>query len=148
MAMLCPEQKVGMTTVKTKKYSYNYYFFVKAVYCMTKKERSDSTEKKLKRRHEGIERRMRKTPAPRKKRVKTLQSKGLCTREQRLDRDSDSNSSFTSESEDENAICPADHCMEPEGDEVGFRIFFFSHFVLYFHLAILLTFLSQGSYPD
>ncbi|KAM5180075.1 lysine-specific demethylase 5B [Mantella aurantiaca] len=89
-----------------------------AVYCITKKERAESTEKKLKRRHEGTERRMRKTPAPRKKRVKTLQSKGLCSREQRLDRDSDSQCSFTSESEDENAICPADNCMEPEGDEV------------------------------
>ncbi|XP_068125459.1 lysine-specific demethylase 5B [Hyperolius riggenbachi] len=89
-----------------------------AVHCFTKRERSDSTEKKLKRRHEGTERRMKKTPAPRKKRVKTLRSKEVCSREQRPDRDSDSQCSFTSESEDENAICPADHCMEPEGDEV------------------------------
>lgn len=105
-------------------HSKHYLSLLKAVCCITKKEWSDSTEKKLKRRHECTGRRMRKTPAPRKKRVKTLQSKGSCSREQHLDVDSDSQSSFTSESEDENAFCPADNCMEPEGDEVGFLFFF------------------------
>ncbi|KAM9320723.1 lysine-specific demethylase 5B [Gastrophryne carolinensis] len=83
---------------------------------LVKKERSDSAEKKLKRRHEGTERTMWKTPAPRKKRVKTQQPKDACIKEKH--RDSDPQCSFTSESEDENAICPANHCLEPEGDEV------------------------------
>ncbi|XP_075709612.1 lysine-specific demethylase 5B isoform X4 [Rhinoderma darwinii] len=91
-----------------------------AVSCLIKKERTECTDKKLKRRHDGTDGRMKKASAPRKKRVKCLHSKDLCSREQRLEiRDSDSLCSFTSESEDDdNAVCPADQCMEPEGDEV------------------------------
>ncbi|XP_075051804.1 lysine-specific demethylase 5B, partial [Mixophyes fleayi] len=88
-----------------------------AVTCMVK-DRTDSTEKRLKRRHEGTDARMKKTATPRKKRVKTLHSKDLCSKEKNPEtRDGDSQC-FTSESEDEYAVCPAERCMEPEGDEV------------------------------
>ncbi|KAE8623760.1 hypothetical protein XENTR_v10005720 [Xenopus tropicalis] len=88
-----------------------------AVNCI-RKERSDSTDQKLKRRREG---RMRKTPTFLKKRVKVAKPKDLCGREllPEESRASDSQSSFTSdESDDDDAFCPADRCMEPEGDEV------------------------------
>ncbi|MEE6493117.1 hypothetical protein FKM82_016745 [Ascaphus truei] len=92
-----------------------------AMSCTARKERSGSAERKLKRRHEGPGRRMRKIAAPSKKRVKILQPKDLSSREQHPEetRASDSQSSLTSdESDDDNAVCPADRCMEPEGDEV------------------------------
>ncbi|KAM4794669.1 LOW QUALITY PROTEIN: lysine-specific demethylase 5B [Rhinophrynus dorsalis] len=85
-----------------------------------KEECSDTSERKLKRRHEGTGYRMKRTPAHCKKRVKGLQSK-VCSREHlpQETRALDSQSSFTSdESDDENAFCPADRCLEPEGDEV------------------------------
>ncbi|KAG8451341.1 hypothetical protein GDO86_003521 [Hymenochirus boettgeri] len=89
-----------------------------AVNCIIRKERTDSTEQKLKRRREG---RIRKVPMLNKKRVKVVQSKDICSREQLSDenRTNDSQCSFSSdESDDENAFCPAERCMEPEGDEV------------------------------
>ncbi|XP_063810892.1 lysine-specific demethylase 5B isoform X2 [Pseudophryne corroboree] len=105
---LCKQQGTEWNTTRSE-----------AVTCLVKKDRTDSTEKKLKRRHEGTDGRMKKMATPRKKRVKTVQSKDLCGREKNLEtRDSDSQGSFTSESEDDYAVCPAEQCLEPEGDEV------------------------------
>ncbi|KAM4700298.1 lysine-specific demethylase 5B isoform 2-T2 [Discoglossus pictus] len=90
--------------------------------CTSKKERCSSDERKLKRHHEGPGLRMKKTPVPRKKRAKMLQSKGLCNHGQFSEdtRASDSRCSFTSDESDDNDddVCPADQCLEPEGDEV------------------------------
>ncbi|KAM8976548.1 lysine-specific demethylase 5B isoform 1-T1 [Pelodytes ibericus] len=85
--------------------------------CIVKKDRPERTERRLKRRLDGTEVRMKKRTATRKKRV-TLTSVDLCSREQFSEdaRISDSQGSVTSD--DDNAVCPAEHCIEPEGDEV------------------------------
>ncbi|XP_053560711.1 lysine-specific demethylase 5B-like [Bombina bombina] len=85
--------------------------------CTARKDKSCSAEWRLKRGHEGAGHKMRKKPTPCKKRVKIPQSKDLYYHEET--KPNDSQWSFTSdESDDDNAVCPADHCQEPEGDEV------------------------------
>ncbi|KAG9493201.1 lysine-specific demethylase 5B [Eleutherodactylus coqui] len=104
----CKQQGTEWNTIRSE-----------VVSCLMKKEKIECIDKKLKRRHEGTDSRIKKASVPRKKRVKSLQSKDLCSRDQRLEiRDGDSLCSLTSESEDDNAVCPAEQCMEPEGDEV------------------------------
>uniref|UniRef100_A0A8U8B8P5 [histone H3]-trimethyl-L-lysine(4) demethylase n=1 Tax=Geospiza parvula TaxID=87175 RepID=A0A8U8B8P5_GEOPR len=107
--------------------------------CRGKKDGISYMERKLKRRFEretfcGEKRaRVKKMRTPKKKKLKLSHSKDLCSnkvereRERLLElqRSSDSHllSSDTSfseqeDSEDEDAICPAVNCLQPEGDEV------------------------------
>lgn len=95
-------------------------------------------ERKLKRRFERESfydekrARVKKMRTPKKKKLKLNHSKDLCTnkleRERLLEmpRSSESHSlpsdtSFSEQedSEDEDAICPAVNCLQPEGDEVS-----------------------------
>lgn len=106
--------------------------------CRGRKDGIGSMERKLKRRFEretfcGEKRaRVKKMRTPKKKKLKLSHSKDLCSnklereRERLLElqRSSDSHllpsdmSSEQEDSEDEDAICPAVNCLQPEGDEV------------------------------
>ncbi|XP_053310212.1 lysine-specific demethylase 5B [Spea bombifrons] len=76
----------------------------------------DRSYRRLKRCHEGTEVRMKKISCYRKRGMISLPSIDLCCHEQLPDeiRISD----FAHESDDDSAVCPADCCIEPEGDEV------------------------------
>lgn len=106
--------------------------------CRGKRDGASSLESKLKRRleREGLssERwdRITKMRAPKKKRIKlshpkdtdSLKLERECSYELAPSADtqslpSDSSSSEQEDSEDEDAICPAVSCLQPEGDEVS-----------------------------
>uniref|UniRef100_A0A8D2NE20 [histone H3]-trimethyl-L-lysine(4) demethylase n=1 Tax=Zonotrichia albicollis TaxID=44394 RepID=A0A8D2NE20_ZONAL len=107
--------------------------------CRGKKDGMSYMERKLKRRFEretfcGEKRaRVKKMRTPKKKKLKLSHSKDLCSnklereRERLLDLQrcsdshllpSDTSFSEQEDSEDEDAICPAVNCLQPEGDEV------------------------------
>lgn len=96
-------------------------------------------ERKLKRRFEresfcGEKRaRVKKMRTPKKKKLKLSHSKDLCSNKLERERErlvelqrssdshllpSDTSFSEQEDSEDEDAICPAVNCLQPEGDEV------------------------------
>ncbi|CAH2221564.1 lysine-specific demethylase 5B [Pelobates cultripes] len=83
-------------------------------------KKADHTVRKLKRHYRGSEVRMKRASSSRKKRVTVVQSTDLCSREPQSEDtiNCDSLCFFTSESDDDNAVCPAEQCFEPEGDEV------------------------------
>lgn len=96
-------------------------------------------ERKLKRRFERESfydekrARVKKMRTPKKKKLKLSHSKDLCTNKLERERErllevprsseshslpSDTSFSEQEDSEDEDAICPAVNCLQPEGDEV------------------------------
>lgn len=97
-------------------------------------------ERKLKRRFERESfydekrARVKKMRTPKKKKLKLSHSKDLCTNKLERERErlfemqrsseshllpSDTSFSEQEDSEDEDAICPAVNCLQPEGDEVS-----------------------------
>ncbi|KFQ55053.1 Lysine-specific demethylase 5B, partial [Nestor notabilis] len=104
-----------------------------------KKDGISYMERKLKRRFEresfcdGKRARVKKVRTPKKKKLKLNHSKDLCTNKLERERErllemqrsaeshllpSDTSFSEQEDSEDEDAICPAVNCLQPEGDEV------------------------------
>uniref|UniRef100_U3JIX8 [histone H3]-trimethyl-L-lysine(4) demethylase n=1 Tax=Ficedula albicollis TaxID=59894 RepID=U3JIX8_FICAL len=107
--------------------------------CRGKKDGMSYMERKLKRRFErenfcGEKRaRVKKMRTPKKKKLKLSHSKDQCSNKPERERErplelqrpgdspslpSDSSFSEQEDSEDEDAICPAVNCLQPEGDEV------------------------------
>lgn len=107
--------------------------------CRGKKDGISYMERKLKRRFEresfcGEKRaRVKKMRTPKKKKLKLNHSKDLCSNKLERERErllelqrssdshllpSDTSFSEQEDSEDEDAICPAVNCLQPEGDEV------------------------------
>ncbi|XP_027699187.1 lysine-specific demethylase 5B isoform X1 [Vombatus ursinus] len=105
--------------------------------CRGKRDGIGNLERKLKRRLEreglSVERRERikKTRTPKKKKIKLSHSKDMNNLKQEKERSyelarptetqslpSDTSYSEQEDSEDEDAICPAVSCLQPEGDEV------------------------------
>lgn len=107
--------------------------------CRGKKDGISYMERKLKRRFErenfcGEKRaRVKKMRTPKKKKLKLNPSKDLCSNKLEREREwllelqrssdshllpSDTSFSEQEDSEDEDAICPAVNCLQPEGDEV------------------------------
>lgn len=107
--------------------------------CRGKKDGISYMERKLKRRFEretfcGEKRaRVKKMRTPKKKKLKLSHSKDLCSNKLERERErllelqrssdshllpSDTSFSEQEDSEDEDAICPAVNCLQPEGDEV------------------------------
>uniref|UniRef100_A0A8C5JLW3 [histone H3]-trimethyl-L-lysine(4) demethylase n=1 Tax=Junco hyemalis TaxID=40217 RepID=A0A8C5JLW3_JUNHY len=107
--------------------------------CRGKKDGMSYMERKLKRRFEretfcGEKRaRVKKMRTPKKKKLKLSHSKDLCSNKLERERErllelqrcsdshllpSDTSFSEQEDSEDEDAICPAVNCLQPEGDEV------------------------------
>uniref|UniRef100_A0A8C5TFL5 [histone H3]-trimethyl-L-lysine(4) demethylase n=1 Tax=Malurus cyaneus samueli TaxID=2593467 RepID=A0A8C5TFL5_9PASS len=107
--------------------------------CRGKKDGLSYMERKLKRRFEresfcGEKRaRVKKMRTPKKKKLKLSHSKDLCSNKLEKERErllelqrssdshllpSDTSFSEQEDSEDEDAICPAVNCLQPEGDEV------------------------------
>ncbi|NWI73191.1 KDM5B demethylase, partial [Dryoscopus gambensis] len=107
--------------------------------CRGKKDGISYMERKLKRRFEresfcGEKRaRVKKMKTPKKKKLKLSHSKDLCSNKLERERErllelqrssdshllpSDTSFSEQEDSEDEDAICPAVNCLQPEGDEV------------------------------
>uniref|UniRef100_A0A8C5MKI2 [histone H3]-trimethyl-L-lysine(4) demethylase n=1 Tax=Leptobrachium leishanense TaxID=445787 RepID=A0A8C5MKI2_9ANUR len=88
---------------------------------LLKRNEHDYTDRRLKRPHKGADLRMKRSSGSRKKRA-ALPSMDFSIREHRSEdfRISDNQCIFISESDDDDddAICPAEHCIEPEGDEV------------------------------
>ncbi|NXS39894.1 KDM5B demethylase, partial [Balaeniceps rex] len=111
----------------------------KASCCRGKKDGISYMERKLKRRFERESfydekrARVKKMRTPKKKKLKLNHSKDLCTNKLERERErlfemqrsseshllpSDMSFSEQEDSEDEDAICPAVNCLQPEGDEV------------------------------
>ncbi|KFW73818.1 Lysine-specific demethylase 5B, partial [Phalacrocorax carbo] len=107
--------------------------------CRGKKDGISYMERKLKRRFERESfydekrARVKKMRTPKKKKLKLNHSKDLCTNKLERERErlfemqrsseshllsSDMSFSEQEDSEDEDAICPAVNCLQPEGDEV------------------------------
>ncbi|XP_008938872.1 PREDICTED: lysine-specific demethylase 5B-like, partial [Merops nubicus] len=105
--------------------------------CRGKKEGISSMERKLKRRFERESfcdekrARVKKMRTPKKKKLKASPCRELCTNRAERERPpeaqrpgdshlppSDTSFSEQEDSEDEDAICPAVNCLQPEGDEV------------------------------